>query len=72
MVRENPVVFQYSIAAISCGFSVVVIEHPTESLPPHDRAVACLIVARLEKRSAKTLMRALNVVVGDVLAEELS
>jgi len=65
-------VCHYSIVPISCGFSVVVIEQATESFPSHDRAVACLIVSWLEKRSANTLMRALNMVMGDVLAQELS
>jgi hypothetical protein len=65
-------VCHYSIAPLSGGFSVVVVEQTTESLPSHDRAVGSLIVGWLEKRSAKSLMRALYVVVGDVLADEFS
>ena len=35
----KPVVCFYWIVPLSCGFSVVVIEQTTESLPSHDRAI---------------------------------
>ena len=62
----------YSIVPISCGFSVIVIEQTTESLPSHYWAIFSLIVGWLEKRPTKSLMRTLYVVVGDVLLDEFS
>jgi len=67
-----PVVFQYCIVPVSCGFSVVIVEQATESLPFDQRTICLAIVGRLDKRTAKTLMWALYVVVSHVLADEFS
>jgi len=48
------------------------IEQTTESLPTHDRATCSLIVGWMNQRPAKVLMRALYVVVGNVLVDEFS
>ncbi len=64
--------FQYWIVPSSRGFSVVIVEQATESLPPDQWAICSVIVGRLDKRTAKTLTRALYVVVSHVLADEFS
>ena len=53
------VVFRYWIVPISCGFSVVIVEQATESLPFDEGTIAYMIVGRLNERTAKALMRAL-------------
>ncbi len=68
---DEPVVFLYWIVPVSRGFSVVIVEQATESLPSHYWAICGLIVGWLEKRTDKALMRALYVVVGDVLADSV-
>ena len=40
---SHPVLCHYSIVPLSCGFSVVVIEHAAESLPFHDLAIPFLV-----------------------------
>ena len=70
--QMGPVLCLYWIVPNSRGFSVVMIEQTTESLPSHDRATCSLIVGWLDQRAAETLMRALNMIVSDVLADELS
>jgi hypothetical protein len=65
-------VFHYWIVPSSRGFSVVIVEQATESLPPDQWAICSVIVGRLDKRTTKTLMRALCVVVSHVLADEFS
>ncbi len=64
--------FHYWIVPISRGFSVVIVEQATESLTPDQRTIGLVIVGRLDKRTAKTLMWALDVVMSDVLADEFS
>ena len=54
--------FFYCIVPVSCGFSVVIVEQATESLPFDQRTICLAIVGGLDKRTAKTLMRALYVV----------
>ena len=63
ILPNEPVVFHYWIVPISCGFSVVIVEQPTESLPFNQGAIARVIVGRLDKRTAETLVRALNMIV---------
>ena len=58
-VESKRVVCFYWIVPLSCGFSVVIIEQTTESLPSHDRATCSLIVGWMNQRAAKALMRAL-------------
>ncbi len=64
--------FLYWIVPVSRGFSVVIVEQPTESLPFDQPTICRVIVGRLDKRTAKTLMRALCMVVSHVLADEFS
>ncbi len=64
--------FLYWIVPVSRSFSIVIVEQPTESLPPDYRAIGRAIMGRLDQRTTKALMRALYVVVGDVLADEFS
>ena len=66
------VVFHYWIVPSSRGFSVVIVEQTTESLPPDQWAIYSVIVGRLDQRTAKALMRALRVVVSHVLADKFS
>ena len=62
----------YWIARISRNFSIVVVEQATESHPFDQRAICCVIVGRLEQRTIKALMRALDMVMNHVLADEFS
>ncbi len=62
----------YWIVPQSRGFSVVVVEQATESLPPDQRAIGRVIIGRLDKHTAKALMRALCMVMSHVLADESS
>jgi hypothetical protein len=65
-------VFLYWIIPNLCGFSIVIVEQSTESLPFDQRAICRVIVGRLDQPSVKALMRALYVVVSHVLADEFS
>ncbi len=65
-----PVVYRYWIVPQSRGFSVVIVEQATESFTPSQRAIGRVIIGRLDKHTAKTLVRALNMIVSDVLANE--
>ncbi len=53
----------YWIVPNSRSFSVVIAEQPAESFPFDQRTIGRVIVGQLDKRTAKTLMRALYVVV---------
>ena len=64
--------FQNWIVPISCGFSVIIVEQPTKSLTPGQRAIRRVIVGRPDERTAKTLMRALCMIVSHVLVDEFS
>ena len=39
-----PVVFHYWIVPVSSGFSVVIVEQPTESLPPDQETIGRVII----------------------------
>ena len=69
---QELVVSQNRIVPISRGFSVVIVEQATESFKPSQRAIGRVIVGRLDKRTVETLMRALSMVMGHVLADEFS